>query len=322
MTGVKRTEKQKPQRKPEWLRVKLPGGEKLHDIKSRLRGQKLFTVCEEARCPNIGECWNEGTATIMILGDTCTRGCRFCAVSSGNPRGWVDPLEPKKCADTVVAMNLNYVVVTCVDRDDLPDGGAGQFAAVIRAIQKARPSCLVEVLASDYRGERSSVAKVVSAGPDVFAHNLETVRRLTPRVRDPRAGYDQSLEVLAYVKELEPRRVTKSSLMLGLGETREEILETMADMRAVGVDVVTLGQYLRPSGKQLKVEEYVAPETFDSLAQAAREMGFLYVAAGPLVRSSYRAGEYFLANHLARENAYALRGNDETIPQIERVLEV
>jgi len=311
--------KPKPKRKPDWLRVKLPGGAKLHDIKARLRSEKLYTVCEEARCPNIGECWNEGTATIMILGDTCTRGCRFCAVGSGNPKGWLDPLEPRKCADTVRAMNLNYVVITCVDRDDLADGGAGQFAEVIRAVQREKPDCLVEVLVSDYGGNPDSIGKVVAAGPDVFAHNLETVRRLTPRVRDPRAGYDQSLEVLRLAKAMEPRRVTKSSLMLGLGETESEILTTLADMRDVGVDVVTMGQYLRPSSKQLDVEEYVAPETFDALADKARGMGFLYVAAGPLVRSSYRAGEYFLANHLARENAYRLRGiaveNVKNVPQ-------
>ncbi|CAM2067747.1 lipoyl synthase [Sulfidibacter corallicola] len=298
-------------KKPEWLRMKVPGGDKVHEIKSRLRDKKLFTVCEEARCPNMGECWSEGTATLMILGDTCTRGCRFCNVKSGNPRGWLDPQEAKNSADTVVAMDLNYVVVTCVDRDDLPDGGAGQFADVIRAIQDAKPDCLIEVLTSDYRGNREHIATVADARPDVFAHNLETVRRLTPSVRDPRAGYDQSLDVLAWVKDREPERITKSSLMLGLGETREEILEAMRDMRRIGVDVVTMGQYLRPSRKHLEVVEYVAPERFEDLAEEARAMGFLYVAAGPLVRSSYKAGEYFLANHLARQKALALRGDRE-----------
>lgn len=298
----------KAPRKPEWLRVKLPGGDQHHSIKQRLRDKKLFTVCEEAKCPNIGECWREGTATLMILGDVCTRGCRFCAVTSGNPGGMVDPLEPEKCADTVEAMNLNYVVITCVDRDDLPDGGAGQFAAVIQAIRKRRPACFVEVLTSDYSGSPEHIRTVADAGPDVFAHNLETVRRLTPRVRDRRAGYEQSLRVLAYVKQLEPRRITKSSLMLGVGETRDEILETMRDMRAHDVDVVTLGQYLRPSRKHLAVERYLPPEEFDDLAEEARAMGFLYVAAGPLVRSSYKAGEYFLANHLARQKAFEVRG--------------
>ena len=296
-------------RKPEWLRP--GGGDVHHEIKTDLRAKKLYTVCEEARCPNIGECWSEGTATIMILGDTCTRGCRFCAVGSGNPGGRLDPLEPKKCADTVASMGLNYVVITCVDRDDLPDGGADQFAKVIEAINEERPSCFVEVLTSDYQGNRESIARVANAGPDVFAHNLETVRRLTPKVRDPRAGYDQSLEVLRYVKTLEPDRITKSSLMLGLGETDAEILETMDDLRAVGCDVLTLGQYLQPTRKHLSVEAYLPPERFDALAMKARARGFLYVASGPLVRSSYKAGELFLANELARRKAYGLRGSME-----------
>ncbi|MDJ0835725.1 MAG: lipoyl synthase [Acidobacteriota bacterium] len=303
--------KRKPVRKPDWLRVKLSGGNNHHALKTDLRSKNLFTVCEEARCPNIGECWSQKTATIMILGETCTRGCRFCAVSSGNPRGWLDPLEPQKCAETVASMGLNYVVITCVDRDDLPDGGAGQFAGVIQAVNEARPECFVEVLTSDYQGRRDDIRTVAEAGPDVFAHNLETVRRLTPRVRDPRASYDQSLEVLAYVKELEPRRITKTSLMLGLGETREEILTALADIRSVGVDVVTLGQYLQPTRKHLEVEEYLSPEAFDELADRAREMGFLYVASGPLVRSSYKAGEYFLANELARRQAFDVRGTIE-----------
>ena len=301
-------EKKRPMRKPEWLRVKSPGGDTHHGLKADLRDKSLFTVCEEARCPNIGECWSEGTATIMILGDTCTRGCRFCAVSSGNPGGWLDPLEPRKCAETVATMQLGYVVVTCVDRDDLEDGGADQFARVIRAINEARPSCFVEVLTSDYQGNREHIATVANAGPDVFAHNIETVRRLTPRVRDRRASYDQSLAVLAFVKELEPRRITKSSLMLGLGETEEEVVEAMKDLRAHGCDVLTMGQYLQPTRKHLEVVEYLPPERFDALAEQARALGFLYVAAGPLVRSSYRAGEFFLANELARRQAHALRG--------------
>lgn len=296
------------QRKPEWLRVPLPSGDKFQELKKDLRSKELFTVCEEARCPNIGECWSQRTATIMILGDTCTRGCRFCAVSSGNPKGWLDPMEPQKCAETVASMGLNYVVITCVDRDDLPDGGAGQFAKVIEAIREARPECFVEVLTSDYQGNENSIGTIVDARPDVFAHNLETVRRLTPRVRDPRASYDQSMDVLKYVKAIEPERITKTSLMLGLGETREEVIEAMSDIRAAGVDVLTLGQYLQPNRKLLKVEAYITPEVFDELGEEARKMGFLYVASGPLVRSSYKAGEYFLANHLAREKAYRLRG--------------
>jgi len=296
------------QKKPEWLRVPLPGRGAYHEIKGRLREKGLFTVCEEARCPNIGECWQSGTATIMILGDVCTRGCRFCAVTSGNPGGFVDPREPERCAETVAAMKLRYVVITCVDRDDLPDGGAGQFARVIEAVRAARPECFIEVLTSDYRGDHQQIATVVGAAPEVLAHNIETVRRLTPRVRDPRAGYDQSLAVLAWVKQLEPERITKSSLMLGLGETRVEIMETLADLRAAGTDVLTMGQYLRPTRKHLPVDHYLAPEVFDELADRARELGFLYVASGPLVRSSYKAGDYFLANHLARQKAFALRG--------------
>ncbi len=294
-------------RKPSWLRVKMPGGRKIHSLKSVLRGKKLFTVCEEARCPNIGECWNQGTATLMILGDVCTRGCRFCAVTSGSPGGIVDPLEPQKCAETVATMALHYVVLTCVDRDDLPDGGSGQFAAVIGAIRERKPDCLVEVLVSDYQGRREDLARVIEAGPDVFAHNLETVERLTPSVRDRRASYRRSLEVLARAKDMNPDGITKSSLMLGLGETREEILRALAELREAGVDAVTLGQYLRPGPKQLPVAEYLVPEVFDELADRGRAMGFLYVAAGPLVRSSYKAGEFFPANHPARGKTVALR---------------
>lgn len=305
------TQRKKPVRKPEWLRIPLPGGDSHHGLKKDLREKKLYTVCEEAKCPNIGECWSQGTATIMILGEVCTRGCRFCAVTSGNPRGWLDPLEPQKTADTVAAMNLNYVVITCVDRDDLPDGGAEQFARVIEAVNQAKPDCFVEVLTSDYSGVQSSIRRVADAGPDVFAHNVETVRRLTPKVRDPRAGYDQSLDVLRYVKELEPRRITKSSLMLGLGETRAEIIEAMHDLRAADVDVLTLGQYLQPTRKHLDVVNYLTPEEFDALGEEARALGFLYVASGPLVRSSYKAGEYFLANELARRQAFEVRGSFE-----------
>ena len=306
-----REKKPMPKRKPDWLRVKIPSGRAHHEIKKDLREKKLFTVCEEAMCPNIGECWSQGTATLMILGEVCTRGCRFCAVTSGNPKGWIDPLEPAKCATTVATMNLSYVVITCVDRDDLADGGAGHFAEVIQAIRARKPDCFVEVLTSDYQGKRDAIDKVVEAAPDVFAHNVETVERLTPKVRDRRAGYRQSLDVLAYVKETTPDRITKSSLMLGLGETREEVVATLSDLRGAGVDVVTLGQYLRPSNKHLEVVEYLPPEAFDELADRARAMGFLYVAAGPLVRSSYRAGELFMSNHLAREQALASRGGFE-----------
>lgn len=288
-------------RKPEWLRVSRPGGDKVHDLKQRLRNLNLFTVCEEAKCPNMGECWSQGTATLMILGDVCTRGCRFCAVRSGNPRGLLDPQEPQKCAETVMAMNLTYVVITCVDRDDLPDGGAQQFARVIVAVRHKKPDCLVEVLTSDYCGQHSSIERILAAKPEVFAHNLETVERLTNSVRDPRASYAQSLRVLEMVKEIQPEQITKSSLMLGLGESTQELHATMADLRSVSVDVLTLGQYLQPTANHLKVVRYVPPEEFDALAEAARAMGFLYVAAGPLVRSSYKAGEYFLSNFVRKQ---------------------
>ncbi len=295
-------------RKPPWLQVPLPGGDVHHDLKRSLRARNLHTVCEEAKCPNVGECWSSGTATIMILGEVCTRGCRFCSVKSGNPGGILDADEPKKCAEVVRAMNLNYVVVTCVDRDDLADGGAAHFADVIRAIHAEKPECFVEVLTSDYQGQRDSVAAILEAAPDVFAHNLETVEALTPRVRDPRASYRQSLSVLRMVKEIQPDRITKSSLMLGLGEDENQVRTTLHDMREAEIDVVTFGQYLQPSRKHLSVERFLAPEEFDRWAEEARSLGFLYVASGPLVRSSYKAGEFFLENHLAQKKALALRG--------------
>ena len=285
-------------RKPDWLRVKIPGGDVHHSIKKNLRSKNLSTVCEEARCPNVGECWREGTATIMILGEICTRGCRFCSVKSGNPAGLIDPQEPSKCAETVISMALNYVVLTCVDRDDLPDGGSTHFGRVIRAIKEAKPDCKVEVLVSDYQGREIDVRNVIAENPDVFAHNLETVARLTPKVRDRRASYEQSLSVLRMAKKISPDLITKSSLMLGFGETREEVLEAMEDLKQAGVDVITFGQYLRPSVKQLEVVEYIHPDVFKDFAGKAEEMGFLYVASGPLVRSSYKAGELFLSKVL------------------------
>lgn len=288
-------------RKPDWLRVKIPGGDIHHGIKKTLRDKNLYTVCEEANCPNVGECWRAGTATIMILGEVCTRGCRFCSVQSGNPGGIVDPLEPEKCADTVVSMNLNYVVLTCVDRDDLPDGGARQFAKVIAAIQNAKPDCLIEVLVSDYQGRQVDVETVLSQNPNVFAHNIETIERLTPKVRDRRASYQQSLDVLEMAKKLRPDVLTKSSIMVGLGETEEEVETTMRDLRTRQVDIVTLGQYLQPTRKHLDVVDYITPQQFDRYAELAKELGFLYVASGPLVRSSYRAGELFLESHLSKK---------------------
>lgn len=294
------------ERKPEWLRVRPPAGEAYVHLKSLLRGLDLHTVCEEAYCPNVAECWGGGTATIMLLGDVCTRGCRFCAVASGNPRGVVDPEEPRKVAVAIEDLGLSYVVLTSVDRDDLPDGGAGHFARTIQEIKARDPSILVEALIPDFRGDLDAVRTVVEAGPDVLDHNLETPRRLQPVARDPRAGYDQSLSVLRNAKAMRAGLFTKSSIMLGLGETRDEVLGAMADLREAGVDILTLGQYLRPSAWHLPVSDHVPPEAFDAYREAGEAMGFAYVAAGPLVRSSYRAGEFFV-EHVIRERA-ASRG--------------
>src|SRR3990170_4099822 len=282
------------ERKPEWLRVKPPSGENYVHLKGLFRSLDLHTVCEEAHCPNVWECWGGGTATIMLLGDTCTRGCRFCAVKSGNPHGLLDLDEPRKVAMALAEMDLTYVVLTSVDRDDLPDGGAGHFARTIREIKARRPDMIVEALIPDFQGDREAVRAVVDAGVDVLDHNVETVERLQAVVRDRRATYAQSLAVLRDAKGARRDLYTKSSIMLGLGETREEVLQTMRDLRATDVDIVTLGQYLRPSDWHLPVQEYVSPETFDALREAGEALGFLYIAAGPLVRSSYRAGEFFM----------------------------
>jgi len=258
----------------------------------------LHTVCEEAHCPNVAECWGGGTATIMLLGATCTRGCRFCAVSSGNPHGAVDAFEPIKVAQAVADMGLTYVVLTSVDRDDLPDGGASHFAQTVRAIKATDPTILVETLVPDFRGDPEAIRTVLGGGQEVFDHNVETVRRLQAAVRDPRANYEQSLFVLRHAKEVRSDVYTKSSIMLGLGETRDEVLGTLRDLRAADVDIVTLGQYLRPSAWHLAVNEYVSPESFEWYRRQAEDLGFLYVASGPLVRSSYRAGEFFLESML------------------------
>lgn len=282
------------ERKPEWLRVRPPAGESYGHLKGLLQDLNLHTVCEEAHCPNVWECWGGGTATIMLLGDLCTRGCRFCAVKSGNPHGLVDVDEPRNVAEAIAELGLTYVVLTSVDRDDLPDGGASHFGATIREIKARDPDILVEALIPDFQGDLDAVRTVVQSGPDVLDHNLETVRRLQAVARDRRANYEQSLAVLRSAKRAREGLFAKSSLMLGLGETRDEVLEAMRDLRANDVDLLTLGQYLRPSEWHLPVQEYVTPETFDELRTAGEELGFRYVAAGPLVRSSYRAGEFFL----------------------------
>ncbi|MBK9517334.1 MAG: lipoyl synthase [Anaeromyxobacter sp.] len=289
-------------RKPGWLRVPLAGGERYQRVRDTLRRLGLHTVCAEAHCPNVGECWSGGTATVMLMGDTCTRGCRFCQVKTSAAPPPLDPDEPRHLAEAVGALGLDYLVVTSVDRDDLPDGGAGHFAEAIRLL-KAIDGLLVEVLTPDFRGDPAAVAAVGRAGPDVFANNLETVRRLTPVVRDARAGYDQTLEVLARMKREFPRVVTKSSLMVGLGETPDEVEQAMRDLRAHGVEILTFGQYLRPSAWHLPVAEWITPERFEALRRRGLELGFRYVASGPLVRSSYRAAELFLRGELASRAA-------------------
>ena len=285
-------------RKPAWLRVGVPGGERYGRVRETLSGLKLHTVCAEAHCPNVAECWGGGTATVMLMGDTCTRGCRFCQVKTAARPPALDPDEPRHMADAVRKLDLDYVVVTSVDRDDLPDGGAAHFAEAIRRLKEI-PGLLVEVLTPDFQGDAGAVRTVGRAGPDVFANNLETVRRLTPAVRDGRAGYEQTLGVLARMKAEFPGIATKSSIMVGLGESAGEVEQAMRDLRDAGVEVLTLGQYLRPSAWHLPVVEFVTPEAFAAYEAKGRELGFRYVASGPLVRSSYRAGELFMKGVIA-----------------------
>ncbi|MEM1583474.1 MAG: lipoyl synthase [Nitrososphaerota archaeon] len=286
--------------KPSWIRVKLPSSEGYAHTRSIMKKYNLNTVCEEALCPNISECWGCRTATILILGDTCTRSCRFCAVKSGNPKGFVDLEEPRRVAQAVSELDLKYVVITSVTRDDLKDGGASIYAETIREIKKINDDTLIEVLIPDFNNDVKALKTVVEAGPDVIGHNVETVRRLTPLIRDSRAGYDKSLRTLKIVKELDPNIYTKSSLMLGLGETIEEVIQTMMDLRRIKVDFFTIGQYLRPSKRHLPVKEYVPPEKFEELRRIGENLGFVYVASGPLVRSSYLAAEYFLRAILSK----------------------
>ncbi len=289
-------------RKPDWLRVRLAAGGRHTEVQRTVREHRLATVCEESMCPNIGECWGNGTATIMLMGGICTRACRFCAVDTGNPHGRLDAEEPANAARSVALMGLRYVVVTSVDRDDLPDGGAAHYAACIRAIKAQNPATAVEALTPDFSGNKAAVATVVSAGLEVFAHNLETVRRLTPAVRDARAGYDQSLAVLAHARDvtatLPGRILTKSSLMLGLGEAEEEVAQAMDDLRASGVSLLTLGQYLRPTANHLPVIRFVHPDEFSAYRRLGLEKGFMEVVSGPLVRSSYRAERALEGNNV------------------------
>ncbi|KAI0975508.1 lipoyl synthase [Xylaria arbuscula] len=295
-------------RLPEWLKTPLPAGnDNYKKIKRDLRGLNLHTVCEEARCPNISECWggsnkNAATATIMLMGDTCTRGCRFCSVKTNRAPQPLDPHEPEHTAEALARWGLGYVVLTSVDRDDLPDGGAHHFADTIRRIKAKKPTLLVEALTGDFMGDLDMVEIVAQSGLDVYAHNVETVEALTPYVRDRRATFRQSLKILEHVKKVKGDGgiITKTSLMLGLGEQEEEVMEALRELRKAGVDVVTFGQYMRPTKRHLKVEKYVTPAEFEMWRQRAVDMGFLYVASGPLVRSSYKAGEAFIENVLRK----------------------
>ncbi|MET0591066.1 MAG: lipoyl synthase [Polyangiaceae bacterium] len=289
--------------KPPWLRVRAPGGDRYHELKKTFRDLKLFTVCEEARCPNVGECWREGTATVMLLGDVCTRGCRFCAVTTGRP-GALDMDEPEHVATAIGTMALQYVVLTMVDRDDIPDGGARQVARTVSRLKELRDDLLVETLVGDFQGEEEPIDIIVDSKPDVFAHNIEVVRRITRKIRDVRCGYDRTLAVLKHAKDRAPDRVTKSSIMVGIGETDDEVMETLHDLRGAGVDIVTIGQYLRPTPKHAEVDRFVPPESFAEFEKHALGMGFLYAASGPLVRSSYKAAEVFVRSILRPEGGY------------------
>jgi lipoyl synthase len=294
-----------PGRKPQWLRAPMPAGTGFDAVKSVVKEHRLATVCEEAKCPNIGECWNAGTATLMLMGAVCTRACRFCAVDTGNPHGWLDHEEPINSARTVQLMGLKYVVLTSVNRDDLPDGGAAHFAACVREIKRLSPSTAVEALTPDFQGSLKDVETVVASGLEVFAQNVETVKRLTHPVRDPRASYEQTLDVLRHAKSFRPDVLTKTSLMLGLGETDEEIETAMDDMRAANVDILTLGQYLRPTVNHLEIERWVTPQEFERYRELALSKGFLECVSGPLVRSSYRAERVLERNNAGLSTAKA-----------------
>ena len=296
--------------KPRWLKAAPADSANYQHLRSTVRELGLATVCEEARCPNIGECWgggedNSATATIMIMGDTCTRGCRFCSVKTSRAPSPLDPQEPEKVSTAIAKWGLDYVVLTSVDRDDLPDQGSNHFRQVVQKLKEKSPNLLVEALTPDFSGQQDLIHAVATSGLDVYAHNMETVERLTPRVRDRRAAYQQSLDVLEYVKSLETGCLTKTSIMLGLGETDDEIRQTLSDLRSIDVDVVTFGQYLQPTKKHLPVKEYITPEKFDEWQKEGEAMGFKYVASGPLVRSSYKAGEFFLKNLLRQEKKVA-----------------
>ena len=288
--------------KPPWLKVRAPGGEGYERVKRKLDQLGLHTVCREARCPNAGECWGAGTATVMLLGDTCTRGCRFCAVRSGKTGQIVDPNEPRNVAEAIASLELRYAVLTMVTRDDLADGGAMHVAHTVLELRARDPSLVVEVLVGDFGGRTDQIDTVLAARPDVFAHNIEVTRAMTPRIRDRRFSYEGSLRALRYAKKQRKARYVKSSIMVGVGEHDDEVREALTDLRNHGVDIVTLGQYLRPSARHAPVARYVEPEAFTEYRRFAEQLGFAFVAAGPLVRSSYRAAEVFVHAQLGRRS--------------------
>ncbi|KAI5083255.1 hypothetical protein GOP47_0002998 [Adiantum capillus-veneris] len=299
--------KKNPVAKPPWMKRIIPGGDKYTTIKAKLRELNLHTVCEEAKCPNIGECWTGGetgtaTATIMILGDTCTRGCRFCAVKTSRTPPPPDPDEPAKVADAIAAWGLDYIVITSVDRDDLPDQGSNHFAETVEKLKAQKPNMLVEALVPDFRGDKDCIQRLARSGLDVFAHNIETVEELQGIVRDHRANFQQSLDVLKMAKSMAaPGTLTKTSIMLGCGETPAQVIRTMERVKDAGVDVMTFGQYMRPTKRHMLVSEYVTPEAFEGYRKIGMDMGFRYIASGPLVRSSYKAGEFYIKSMIEED---------------------
>lgn len=280
--------------KPSWIKTNLTSTEKFRKVIQTLKTLNLHTVCSEAKCPNLNECWGSGTATFLILGDVCTRNCKFCATKTGNPKGYIDYDEPTRILKAVKEMNLQYVVITSVTRDDLKDHGAGIFAKTVSLLKEHFPNVLVEVLVPDLHANKDLIKLVINSGVDVFAHNVEVVRRLTQLIRDVRANYDKSLETLRLARELSSEILLKSGFMIGLGETKEEIIETMIDIKATGVDILTIGQYLRPSNNHAEVKRFYTPDEFDELKEMGLKLGFKFVASGPLVRSSYRAAEFYV----------------------------
>ena len=287
-------------KKPHWLKAKLPTKTEFKTIKKVLNKQNLHTVCEEAFCPNHAECWESGTATFLLMGSYCTRSCRFCDVETRNPHQQLDSEEPMKLAQSVNEIGIKYVVLTSVTRDDLPDGGASHISRCILEIRKSNPNILIEVLISDLQGDLSALRKIIETNPNVLGHNIETTESLTSIVRDKRASFKQSIKVLENIKEIDPQILTKSSIMLGLGESEKDILNALKELKRVKVDIVTLGQYLQPSRRHLNVVDYIEPRKFEYWKKVALEMGFLYIASGPLVRSSYKAGEFYIKNYLEK----------------------